>query len=72
MRFDEQLGKRLERLYPEGTRVECVEMPDDPHPVPTGTKGTVTGTNGFGQIHVRWDNGSGLSLIYGVDVFKVI
>lgn len=67
-----EVAEQLKELYPEGTRVECVLMPDDPRPIPPGTKGTVKGTNGFGQIHVKWDNGSGLSLIDGVDQFKVI
>lgn len=72
MRFDSNLEKVLKEKYPEGTRVECIEMPDDPYPVPSGTKGTVEDTNGFGQIQVRWDNGSGLSLIYGVDKFEIV
>lgn len=69
---DADLAKRLEKLYPLGTRVKCIEMPNDPHPIPSGTEGTVKGSNGFGQIHVKWDNGSGLSLIHGVDKFEII
>lgn len=35
---------------------------DDPHPVPSGTVGTVTCVDSIGQIHVDWDNGSTLAL----------
>lgn len=72
MRHDAELGKKLEQEYPVGTRVKCISMPNDPQPIPQGTEGTVRGTNGFGQILVRWDNGSGLSLLHGVDEFVVV
>ena len=32
-----------------------------------GLKGTVEGVDDAGNIMVRWDNGSGLSLAYGAD-----
>jgi len=52
-------------------RVELWEMPEDPHPVPVGTMGTILGIDGIGQIMVKWDNGSSLSLIPGVDKYKI-
>ena len=33
--------ERLRQLYLQGTRVECIEMEDPFHPIPTGTRGTV-------------------------------
>ena len=54
-----------------GDRVECICM-DDPQAVPTGTRGTVYHIDGIGTIHVKWDNGSGLGLIPGVDQYKII
>lgn len=54
-----------------GDRVECICM-DDPQAIPAGTRGTVYHIDGMGTIHVRWDNGSGLGLIPGVDQYKVI
>ena len=54
-----------------GKRVELIEMPEDPHPVPVGTLGTIKGIDGIGQIMVSWDNGSSLSLIPGLDKFKI-
>lgn len=58
--------------YPAGTRIELLEM-EDPfaHPNP-GDRGTVVGVDDIGQIMMRWDKGSSLSLIPGVDQFKVV
>lgn len=54
------------KRFPVGCRV-CLLHMDDPYPVPKGTMGTVTGVNGYGDLEVKWDNGSSLSVIYGVD-----
>ena len=66
----EQL-KRLRETYPAGTRVELVQM-DDAQAPPTGTKGTVTGVDDTGSLLVNWDNGSGLNVIWGVDVVRKV
>ena len=63
--------KRLRETYPAGTRVELVQM-DDPQAPPTGTKGTVTGVDDTGSLLVDWDNGSGLNVIWGVDVVRKV
>jgi len=57
---------RLRRTYPKGTRVVLDEM-DDRQAPPVGTKGTVICVDDIGSIMVRWDNGCGLSIAYGVD-----
>ena len=54
-----------------GDRVECIFM-DDAQAVPAGTQGTVYHIDDMGTIHVKWDNGSGLGLIPGVDQYKII
>ena len=56
-------------IYFPGDRVVCIYM-DDPRPVPPGTHGTVEHVDDAGQIHVRWDTGSGLALVPGVDKFR--
>lgn len=61
----------LRERYPKGTRVELVQM-DDPQAPPIGTKGTVKGVDDTGSIMVAWDNGSGLSVIYGEDIVRKI
>lgn len=62
---------QLRQQYPRGTRVELVKMKDDQAP-PIGTRGTVIGVDGIGSIMVRWDNGSGLHVLYGEDACKIV
>ena len=45
---------------------------DDSQAVPSGTLGTVDHIDDDGQIHMNWDNGRTLALIYGVDQFETI
>lgn len=56
----------LREAYPAGCRVELVRM-DDPQAPPVGTRGTVRGVDDIGSIMVSWDNGCGLSVVYGAD-----
>ena len=66
----EQLA-HLRSTYPRGTRVELVQM-DDAQAPPMGTHGTVTGVDDTGSLLVDWDNGSGLNVIWGVDVVRKV
>ena len=63
--------QELRKKYPKGTRIELLEMEDIQAP-PIGTYGTVTGVDDTGSLLVRWDNGSGLNAIYGVDRVRKI
>ena len=40
---------------------------DDVQAPPIGTKGTVIGVDDAASVMVKWDNGSGLNIIYGED-----
>lgn len=62
----------IRRMYPEGTKVVCDFMDDPYNSVPSGTKGEVTGVDSIGQVHVRWENGSGLALNCDVDRFHIL
>lgn len=62
---------KLRKEYPNGARVELLKM-DDPQAPPIGTRGTVRGVDDAGSIMVRWDTGSGLSVVYGEDECKII
>lgn len=66
-----EIVERIRRQYPVGSRVELVKM-DDLQAPPVGTKGTVRGVDDIGSVMVAWDNGSGLSVAYGVDVCRVV
>ena len=46
-------------------------MDDDQAP-PYNTLGTVKNIDDMGTIHVSWDTGSSLGLIYGVDKFETV
>lgn len=61
----------IRRRYPEGSRVELVSM-DDVGAPPEGTQGTVLFIDSLGDICVKWDNGSMLNVIYGVDSIRAI
>ena len=60
--------ERMRNTYQSGTRIELVHMEDEPRSdmVP-GLRGTIEGVDDAGNIMVRWDNGSTLSLAYGAD-----
>lgn len=55
--------------YPKGTRIQLIEMGEDPHPIPSGTKGTVEFVDDMGQIHMKWDNSRSLALVPSEDRF---
>ena len=53
--------------------VELVHM-DDPYnaTIFPGARGTVVSVDDIGTIHVRWDCGSSLGVVYGEDCCRVI
>ena len=72
MRFpNEEVVERIRRQFPVGCRVELLRM-DDVQAPPIGTKGTVIGVDDTGSIMVHWDNGSGLNVVYGIDICRKV
>lgn len=69
--LDERSLGKLMKKYPEGTRVELISMNDVQAP-PKGTLGTVFYVDDIGTIHVRWDNGLSLGVVYGEDECRVV
>ena len=61
-----------------GDVIEMVNMPDDPNPIPPGTKGLVVGYTSVrgpfneDHIYVDWENSRNLSIIVGVDEVKIV
>jgi hypothetical protein len=55
-------------LFPAGTAI-VLDYMDDPQPIPEGTRGVVKFVDDAGQIHVKWENGSSLAVIPGLDRF---
>lgn len=63
--------ERIRSQYPKGTRVELIQM-DDVQAPPVGTLGTVLGVDDTGSLLMRWDNGSGLNVVYGEDIVRKV
>ena len=61
--------QKIKKEFPTGTRIKLIHMNNDLFPVPDNTLGTVDFVDDAGQIHMKWDNGSTLALIYEVDHF---
>ena len=59
--------EQLRRTYPAGCRVELISMDDPYGKLKPGDRGTVKMVDDTGTVFVRWDNGSGLGVVYGVD-----
>ena len=57
----------IKKNYPSGCRVQLDHMEDPYSKIPVGTQGTVTVVDDIGTIHVAWDNGSSLGVVYGED-----
>ena len=66
-----EIVEHIRREYPAGTRVELVRMDDAQAPL-AGTLGTVLGVDDTGSLLMRWDNGSGLNVVYGEDVVRKV
>lgn len=64
-------AQRVKERYPQGTRVELIEM-NDAYAPPVGTRGTVFGVDAIGSIMVMWDNGSTLNVLHGIDRVKKV
>lgn len=60
---------KLKEDFPKGTRVELVKMDDPYTTLKAGDKGTVAFIDDLATIHVNWDKGSSLGLVYGEDLF---
>ena len=59
--------EHLRKVYPAGTEVVLVKMEDINAP-PAGTKGKVIFVDDIATIHVEWENGSRLGVIFGEDI----
>ena len=68
---NKELLESLRKEYPNGCRVELVQM-DDAQAPPPGTEGTVKHGDDIGTIHISWDTGSGLGAVYGEDIIRKV
>ena len=59
--------KQLREYYTSGTRVMLIRMSDPYTNLRQGDRGTVTLVDDIGTIHVNWDCGSSLGVVFGED-----
>lgn len=63
----------LRERFPVGSRVELIHMNDPWNTrLHEGCRGTVVSVDDIGTIHVHWDCGSSLGVVYGEDSCKVV
>lgn len=64
---------RLRAQYAPGTRIELTAPMQDPYAkLNAGERAIVRGVDDAGHILCRWDTGSSLNLIPGVDQFEIV
>ena len=62
----------LRKEFPKGTRVKLIQMEDPYTKLKSGDLGTVNHVDDMGTIHVSWDCGSSLGVVYGEDVCRKV
>ena len=63
---------RMRAEFSAGTEVELIEMNDPYRDMPPGLWGVIETIDDAGSAHIRWENGSSLAAIYGVDRYRRI
>ena len=61
------LLKQLKDYYKPGTRVMLIRMNDPYTKLRRGDRGTVICVDDIGSIHVAWDSGSTLGIVFRED-----
>lgn len=62
---------QLKEHFPQGATVELISM-NDVHSPPPGTLGKIRLVDDMGQIHVNWQNGQSLALLFDEDDFVLL
>lgn len=63
--------EKVNSQYKPGTNIRLISMSGESQ-MKEGLMGTVDFIDDIGQIHMKWENGSSLALIEGVDKFEVV
>lgn len=67
-----EILKQLKDYYTPGTRVVLIQMNDPYTNLQPGDKGTVTTVDDIGTIHVKWDRGGSLGVVFDEDFCRKI
>ena len=62
-----EMLKQLKQCYKPGSRVKLIQMRDPYTNLRQGDQGTVSFVDDIGSIHVNWDRGSALAVVFGED-----
>lgn len=62
----------IKNKYPKGTKIELINICDEYSDLMPGDVGVVDYVDDLGTIHMKWENGSSLGLIEGIDSFTII
>ena len=65
-----QCIQNMKEAFLEGAEVELIFMDDIYRTMPAGLKGKVLFIDSIGTIHVAWENGSSLGVVWNADVVK--
>lgn len=68
----EEILQKIKREFPSRCKVQLVSMNDAYTRIDPGTHGTVIDVDDIGTIHVLWDSGSTLGVVYGEDSCRKI
>jgi len=66
-----EIVETLRASYPAGSRVQLDIMYDEQAP-DIGTLGTVRYVDDIGTIHIAWDTGSSLGVVYPCDKCHIV
>ena len=69
--LDRKQVEHIRKMYPEGTKI-CLDEMEGERNMPSGLKGKVCYVDDAGQIHVSWDCGHSLAMVFGVDHCKCV
>jgi hypothetical protein len=72
MNIHPDMLSQLKAFYTPGTRVRLVHMDDPYTKLTSGATGTVSFVDDIGTVHVNWDCGGSLGVLFGEDEIKKI
>ena len=70
--INEETLKDLRKNYLKGCKVRLIQMDDPYTTIPKGTIGTVSKVDDAGTIHVSWETGNSLGIVYGIDKCELV
>lgn len=67
-----EMVNEVKKEYPPGVTVQLVYTRDIKHPIAIGSEGKVIKVDDIGTIHVKWEDGQKIGIIYGEDTIRIV